>query len=130
MKTIQEIKNLTNEAIKEKAEKKRLAAIKAKEKAKKDREEMIERAKDVSFFFEAIEEEAKKGKNTYSTSLGQKDENSEYDKLHMKYIKKYLKDFNPTFTEEQHEGCEYNYEGGPIDGSEYYYTAIHVHFNW
>lgn len=129
MKTLAEIRNLTEQAKKEKEEKKLIAKKKAIEKAKKDRQEMIQRAKDVSFFEEEIEEMAKEGKTSYSISIGQ-DDGSEYFKLHKKYIKKYLKDFNPTFTEEQHEGCEYNYEGGPIDGSEYTYTAIHVHFNW
>lgn len=129
MKTLNEIKNLTEKAVKDQAEKKRITARKAEERAKKERQEMIKRAKDVSFFEEEIEEAAKKGKTSYSISLG-KDDGSEYDKLHIKYIKELLKDFNPTFTEKREEGCRYNYDGDTIDGSEYYYTAIYVHFNW
>lgn len=129
MKTLDEIKNLTQKAVKDQSEKNRIAAIKAKKKAKKDRQEMIKRAKDVSFFEEEIEEAAKKGKTSYSISLG-KNDGSEYEKLHMKYIKEYLKDFNPQFTEKQEEGCRHTYDGDTIDGSEYYYTATHVHFNW
>lgn len=129
MKTVDEIRKLTDKAVKDKAEKKRIAEIKAKQNEKKEREEMIKRAKDVSFFVEEIEEAAKKGLNEYSISLG-KNDGSEYEKLHMKYIKEYLKDFNPQFTEKQEEGCRHTYDGDTIDGSEYYYTATYVHFNW
>jgi len=129
MKTLAEIKRLTQQALDEKAEQKRLAELKAKEQEQKDHDDMVKRAKDVSFFFGEIEEAAKEGKNTYSISIGHNDE-SEYHKLKIKYITELLKDFNPTFTEEREVSYSYDWEGGRIDGSESYYIATHVHFNW
>ena len=129
MKTIDEIRKVTKQAIEDKAEQKRLAEIKAKEDAKKERQEMIEHAKDMSFFIDEIEELAKEGKNTYSISLGKKD-GSEYNELHKKYIKEYLKDFNPQFEDYRDSSCSYNHDGDEIPGTERYYTATRVTFNW
>jgi len=129
MKTIDDIRKLTNQAIKDKEEQKRLAEIKAKEKAKKERQEMIERAKDVLFFTEEIDKSARNGKNTYSISLGEKDRN-EYDILHKKYIKEYLSDFNPQFEDFRESSSSYNYDGDEIPGTERYYTSTRVTFSW
>jgi len=129
MKTINEIKKITQKVVEEKAEKKRIAEIKAKEQAKKEHEEMIKSAKDVSWYSEKIEEAAKNGKNECCVCVGAKND-SEYFTLVIKSIKKSLKDFNPQFEDKQEVSYDYNWEGGRIDGSEEYYTATYVHFNW
>jgi hypothetical protein len=129
MKTIDKIRNITNKAIKDKAEQAEIDLINKKKKEKKEREEMIERAKDVSFFIKEIESSAKKGENTYSISLGKKDD-SEYDELKKKYIKEYLSDFNPILEDYPDSSCSYNYDGDSIDGTEVYYTSTRVTFNW
>ncbi len=126
---IQEIRTITKQVKEKRAAAGRKAAATAKENEKKKRLEMIENAKDVSFFMEEIEATAKKGKNTYSISLGG-DKDDPGTRLEMKYIKKKLADFNPTFTRDEHTTCSYNYDGDSIDGTDRMYHAMTVHFNW
>lgn len=130
MKSIIEIRKLTCQSIEDQSKKNKIKAIKAKERAKKERVEMIEHSKDVSFYIEKIEEAAKKGKNTYSISLGRKDDDSGYNKLHKKYIEEYLSDFNPQFEDYSDSSCSYNYDGDSINGTDIYFTSTRVIFNW
>ena len=126
---IQEIRNLTEEVKKKHFEAGKKAAATAKANVAKARREKIELYKDVSFFEEKIAGAARKGKNEYFISLDGDEDNSD-TRLRMKYIKKKLSDFNPTFTRDAHETCKYNWEGTSIDGTERTYYAMTVHFEW
>jgi hypothetical protein len=132
MKTIEEIKKLTQMTVKAQKKAKREAEKKAKELEKKRRKETIEyyRNSVQTFFPEEIEKEAKKGKNTYSINLSANYKTDSKTRLEVAYIKKYLKDFNPTFTEEETYTYETNWEGGEIDGTRRHYTVTRVNFSW
>ncbi len=132
MKTLEQIKKITDQTIQKKKEQTEKAKKKATLKEKEDRQKEIKYALEAATedLPEWIEEAAKKGKHSFEIDLGiYKDGKLPAGNLlEKKYIKKYLKDFNPTFTDEQREAEVYNYDGESIDTR--YYTVCCVHFNW
>ena len=126
---IEDIRKLTKEVQEKYLEAAKKSAETAKKNAAEARRKKITQDKDISFFEKEIAEAAGKGKNEYSISLSG-DKDNPHIRLHMKYIKQKLADFNPTFTRDAHETCSYNWEGTSIDGTERTYYSMTVHFNW
>lgn len=130
MKTIDQIKKLTSQAeakIKQAEKQRKLDAIKKEQERKR---EIVEYAKRSvrEFFPEQIEKEAKKGNRTYKIDLGKIEE--EIVILQQTLISEHLADFNPVFKDELRTGCDTNWDGDTIDGTEYTYHVIRVYFSW
>jgi hypothetical protein len=130
MKTLQEIKALTEAAVSEKKanEQARLAAKEAKEAEK--REYDIKKAKEApAQYMKCIEEASRKGKHSFEIDMNTLTENTKYRlELEQAEIAEHLKDFNPKFQRLEREGVHLDYHGG-ITGI-FYYEVINVSFNW
>jgi bisphosphoglycerate-dependent phosphoglycerate mutase len=130
MKTLQEIKALTEAAVSEKKanEQARLAAKEAKEAEK--REYDIKKAKEApSQYMKYIEEEAKQGKRSFEIDMNTLTKDTKYRlELEQAEIAEHLKDFNPKFQQLVREGTQRNFDGDPIGN--FTYEVINVSFNW
>jgi hypothetical protein len=138
MKTLEEIKKLTKTTQKKQDREAKIAAKKAKEAALKEKKETHEKIRE--YFYRvvtkdipaSIEKNAAKGYNSYNFEIMMynSQEKDAQLRLFKKYVKKHLSDFNPRYWEKEGHGCEYNYDGCSIDGTEYTYWTPQVEFSW